>query len=84
MPVVKGKSQLLRDLTWRAGPLLRKMLDIQHCMNPLHVYCRLVERGLSKKTSISICKYYEICIYSWLVWFTAVGVNLCRLVKPTS
>jgi hypothetical protein len=60
------------------------MLDMQHRLNPLHVYCRLIERGLNKRMSISICKYYEIFIYSWLVWLSILGIQICRLAKPTS
>ena len=48
------------------------MLNIQHRFNPLHVHCRLVERGLNRKSSLSICRCYEILIYSSLAWFTAV------------
>ena len=55
------------------------MLTIQHRLNPLHVYCRLVDKGLSKNLSMSVCKYYEILIYSWLCWCTAVVVKVCRL-----
>jgi len=62
--------------------LLEKCLDIQHRCNPLHVYCRLLDNGLNKRVSISICKYYEIFIYSWLVSLTAFGVHMCRLVRP--
>ena len=64
--------------------MLKNFLNMQHYLNPLHVYCRLVERGLSKNLSISICKYYQVLIYSWFVWFTIVAVRVCRLVKPTS
>ena len=35
---------------------------------------------MNKRFSLSICRYYEILIYSWLVWFTIVGV---RISKPT-
>ena len=55
------------------------MLSIQHRLNPLHVHCRLAERGLNKSFSLSICRYYEILIYSWLVWFTMVCVRICML-----
>jgi hypothetical protein len=58
------------------------MLNIQHRLNPLHVYCRLIEWGFGKRLSLSICKYYQIIIYSWLVWLTRVGVQTCRLLKP--
>ena len=60
------------------------MLNIQHRLNPLHVHCRLVEWGFGKQLSLSICKHYQIFIYSWLVWFTRVGVQTCRLLKPGS
>jgi len=64
--------------------MLEVLLRIQHGINPLHVHCRLVERGLNKRFSLSICGYYEIFIYSWLAWFTGVGVQICRLIKPAS
>ena len=59
--------------------MVNMMLNIQHRFNPLHVYCRLVERGLNKKSSLSICKYYEILIYNWLSWFTTLVVRTCKL-----
>jgi hypothetical protein len=43
-----------------------RFLAIQHRINPLHVYCRFLDRGLSKRFSASICKSYEILIYSWI------------------
>ncbi len=59
--------------------MVKMMLNIQHRFNPLHVHCRLVERGLKKKSSLSICRYYEILIYSWLAWLTIVAVRICKL-----
>ena len=64
--------------------MLNMMLDIQHRFNPLHVYCRLVEKGLNKRSSLSICGYYEILIYSWLGGLTRVGVQICRLTQRKS
>ena len=55
------------------------MLSVQHRFNPLHVYCRLVDRGLNKRFSLSVCRYYEILIYSWLAWFTILAVRVCKL-----
>jgi hypothetical protein len=60
------------------------MLRIQHALNPLHVYCRLIEKGLNKSVCISVCKFYEVVIYSWLAWFTLVGVHILKSVKPAS
>ena len=63
--------------------MVNKILNIQHRMNPLHVYCRLVERGLNTRISVLMCKWYEILIYNWLGWLTTFAVQVCRLVKPT-
>jgi len=58
--------------------VFNKILNIQHRFNPLHVYCRLVESGLNKRLSISICRYYEIIVYNWLVWLTIVVMHIDR------
>ena len=68
---IKGGQYTLRNL----------MLTIQHRLNPLHMYCRLVDTGLKKRPSILVCKYYEILMYSWLRWLSVAGVNLCKLPK---
>jgi len=73
-----------RNTTGRARPLLDYFLNMQHRLNPLHICCRLIERGFSKKLSLSICKYYEILIYSWLVCLTMVPVRICKFANPTS
>ena len=57
------------------------MLNIQHSLNPLHVYCRLMERGLNKKLCMSICRCYEILIYASLTWVTVAVVEICRYMK---
>ena len=57
--------------------LKRIISDMQHRFNPLHVHCRLVERGLNKKSSLSICRYYEILIYSSLATCSIVLRRIC-------
>ncbi|MCF8061003.1 MAG: hypothetical protein K9M82_00665 [Deltaproteobacteria bacterium] len=39
---------------------------IQHRMNPLHVYCRFMERGYRHGTTVFYCKVYEITVFSWM------------------
>ncbi len=63
--------------------LLNRILNIQHRLNPLHVYCRLVDRGMNARLCICLCKYYEIFIYSWLAWVTVLAARICRRLKPT-
>lgn len=53
--------------------MIGKFLFIQHRLNPLHLYCRFLERGLSKKTSILLCRYYEVLLF---VWITTI-LKLC-------
>jgi hypothetical protein len=55
-----------------------RILNLQHRLNPLHMYCRLIDRGVNKKLSMSVCKYYEILIYSWLGRCTVVAVKVSR------
>ncbi len=35
----------------------------RHYLNPLHVYCRLVSAGISRKTARSLSQWYEKAIY---------------------
>ncbi|MDY6838119.1 MAG: hypothetical protein SWH78_09100 [Thermodesulfobacteriota bacterium] len=60
------------------------MLIIQHRLNPLHLYCRLVERGLNTKRSMSMCKWYQTLIYRWLSGFSVATVHLCDAFKGTT
>ena len=46
--------------------LVGKLLTIQHRLNPLHLHCRFLDRGLNKKLSTSLCRSYEIIIFFWL------------------
>lgn len=48
--------------------MVDRFLAIQHRLNPLHIYCRLLDRGLGMGLSASICKFYEIAIYFWISW----------------
>lgn len=34
-------------------------LAIKHYLNPLHVYCRLRDAGLSKGAASNLCRIYE-------------------------
>ncbi len=61
--------------------LLDNLLSIQHRLNPLHVHCRLVEKGVNNGLSVTICKWYGILIYRWLAWFTVIAVRACRHVS---
>jgi hypothetical protein len=60
-----------------------KMLAIQHRLNPLHVYCRMVEKGMNKRLSISICKYYELFVYRTIAYLTTLTMQVCKLLDST-
>ena len=32
---------------------------LQHYLNPLHIYCRLRDIGISKGTAVFLCRIYE-------------------------
>jgi len=65
--------------------MVERFLSIQHRLNPLHVYCRLLDRGLRKGLSIIICKSYEIAIYVWISWIIKTMVHfLCVMNSSVS
>jgi len=39
---------------------------LKHYLNPLHVYCRLRDIGIAKKTAIFLCRFYERTIFNLL------------------
>jgi len=39
----------------------------QHYMNPIHIYCRLRDLGVSKELAISLCRVYEYLIFKRLL-----------------
>ncbi|RLB82043.1 MAG: hypothetical protein DRH17_07220 [Deltaproteobacteria bacterium] len=57
------------------------MFNIQHRINPLHVHCRLVERGINKPVSMRICRLYEAFVFSWLNWFIILVILICQTRK---
>ena len=46
----------------------KTLLAFQHALNPLHIYCRLLDRGMGRGLSETICKMYEALLFSWLNW----------------
>ena len=42
------------------------IFSLQHKLNPLHVYCRLLDRGMARRDSIRLCRYYETGVYRWV------------------
>ena len=62
------------------------MLETQHRLNPLHIYCRLRDKGISKKTSMFISGTYEKIIYKDILSMTHIflwlsGFTLAVLFK---
>jgi hypothetical protein len=48
---------------WTREALVARLLSIQHRLNPLHVYCRLLDRGISKKLAMAAGKTYELLLF---------------------
>ena len=36
---------------------------LNHYLNPVHIYCRLIDMGMDRKTAMVWCKRYEFIIY---------------------
>ncbi|RLC31123.1 MAG: hypothetical protein DRH37_03755 [Deltaproteobacteria bacterium] len=46
--------------------MVEKLLNIQHRLNPLHIYCRFMDCGINRKLSAAICRSYEMIIFHWV------------------
>jgi len=57
------------------------MPTIKHNLHPLHLCCRLVEKGFNKRLRVSVCRYYGTVIYSWINWFAILTVHVYRNAK---
>lgn len=68
------KSGILNS---RAEFMVGRCLAIQHRLNPLHVYCRFRDRGLSDKLSVSICRTYESLVFVWINLIIKSMIYLC-------
>ena len=38
-------------------------LSAQHTLNPLHVYCRLVEAGVDRRVGLLLSRLYEKTVF---------------------
>lgn len=41
--------------------------QLQHLFNPLHIYCRLQQAGLTESFARRLCKAYERSVYRRLL-----------------
>jgi hypothetical protein len=57
------------------------ILDFQHKVNPLHIYCRLLDKGFAPRISLRLSRCYEILIYKWLSPLTFFLIFFYRSVK---
>lgn len=39
---------------------------IEHYLNPLHVYCRLMDIGIPRSIAVVLCKAYERLLFKQL------------------
>ena len=66
------------------GDCLRMLgKKFQHYLNPLHVYCRLRDLGVSKPVAVLFCRFYEWAVFKW-IWVirrcSTVESWLCYLI----
>ena len=40
---------------------------LKHYLNPLHIYCRLRDIGMSKGLAMSMCRIYERVVFKYFL-----------------
>jgi hypothetical protein len=43
--------------------VITSIFALQHRMNPLHLYCRCMERGYRRGVSFFYCRAYEVTVF---------------------
>lgn len=52
-----------------------------HYTNPLHVYCRLRDLGMGRKTALRAARRYEAALTGLKGWMTGIGARRARRVR---
>jgi hypothetical protein len=78
---VQPKVGLEKRCRKEAVTLIRRFLTIQHQLNPLHLYCRLLDKGLSREASAVLCRYYEVLVFVWLSAILKLCIHFCCLLN---
>jgi hypothetical protein len=61
--------------------VIGKLLTLQHQLNPLHMYCRCLDRGLRRDFSAKACKCYELLIFMWMSYAIKTVIHVCCAVN---
>ena len=68
-------------LNWMRETLAARLLSVQHRLNPLHVYCRLLDRGMSKNRAMSVGKTYELLLFIALSFLIKTLIHFRLLLR---
>lgn len=61
--------------------MVGRLLSIQHYLNPLHLYCRFLEKGVNRHLSTTLCRSYELILFSWITRLIKTGIHICCVLK---
>ena len=63
-PFLQGMLGILTDSSLSFEERVSDIaLYVQHWLNPLHIYCRLIDLGCKKGPSINLCRVYDSRLY---------------------
>jgi hypothetical protein len=61
--------------------IIRRFLVIQYRFDTFYFQERLLDRGLSRRSSAAICKFYEIIAFAWINWAIKSLIYFLCLIK---
>ena len=62
--------------------LTGKLLAFQHALNPLHIYCRIMDAGLSKGLAMTVSRSYELCVFTFVSLTIKGAIQIHRFFYP--
>ncbi len=63
--------------------MVEKLFAVQHRLNPLHIYCRLIDIGINRRISVWICRTYEVLFFTAFSFLLKALIHSCLLMDKS-
>jgi hypothetical protein len=62
--------------------LASRLMKLQHVLNPVHVYCRIMEAGVRRDLAVTMSRSYEILVFTFLSPAIKGAIQVHRFFYP--
>jgi hypothetical protein len=62
--------------------LAGRLLELQHALNPVHLYCRIVDAGVNRELAVTVSRSYEALVFTFLSPAIKGAIQVHRFFYP--